>query len=56
MTTPHFNEDTLSERPALEQLKAMGYSILDGDKFDPQESEASERLSIANNVFHRRKS
>lgn len=40
-----FNEDTLSEKPALEQLKAMGYTVLPGDRFDPQELEDSERAS-----------
>jgi hypothetical protein len=39
MNTPKFNEDTLSEKPALEQLKAMGYTVLSGSRFDPQETE-----------------
>ena len=39
------NEDTLSEKPALDQLKAMGYSVISGDRFDPQEREDSERSS-----------
>jgi len=40
-----FNEDTLSEKPAIEQLKGMGYKYISGDKFDPQETEDSERTS-----------
>ncbi len=43
MTT--FNEDTLSEKPAIEQLKRMGYEFIPGDKLDPQENEDSERSS-----------
>jgi type I restriction enzyme R subunit len=40
-----FNEDTLSEKPAIEQLKRMGYLFIPGEQFDPQESEDSERSS-----------
>jgi len=40
-----FNEDTLSEKPAIEQLRRMGYEFLPGEKLDPQESESSERSS-----------
>ena len=45
MTTPKFNEDTLSEKPAIEQLKRMGYEFLTGDKLDPQETEECARVS-----------
>ncbi|MBI4802610.1 MAG: HsdR family type I site-specific deoxyribonuclease [Elusimicrobia bacterium] len=45
MTTPKFNEDTLSEKPAIEQLKRMKYEFLTGDKLDPQEAEECERTS-----------
>ena len=45
MTTPKFNEDTLSEKPAIEQLVRMGYEFVPGDKLDPQEVEDSERTS-----------
>lgn len=40
-----FNEDTLSEKPAIEQLKRMGYEFVPGDKLDPQENEDCERTS-----------
>ncbi len=40
-----FNEDTLSERPAIEQLARMGYEFIPGEKLDPQESEDCERSS-----------
>jgi hypothetical protein len=42
---PKFNEDTLSEKPAIEQLRRMGYEILTGDKLDPQETEECARVS-----------
>lgn len=45
MSRPKFNEDWLSERPALEQLGRMGYTLISGDKLDPQEAEGSERSS-----------
>ena len=41
----NFNEDTLSEKPAIEQLRRMGYEFLPGEKLDPQENENSERGS-----------
>lgn len=40
-----FNEDTLSERPAIEQLKRMGYGFVPGEKLDPQETGDCERTS-----------
>ncbi|MEI7482165.1 MAG: HsdR family type I site-specific deoxyribonuclease [Elusimicrobiota bacterium] len=45
MITPKFNEDTLSEKPAIEQLRRMGYEIITGDKLDPQETEECSRVS-----------
>jgi type I restriction enzyme R subunit len=42
---PKLNEDTLSEKPAIEQLARMGYEFIPGEKLDPQESENSERGS-----------
>jgi hypothetical protein len=46
MDTPHFNEDILSEKPALEQLKAMGCTVISGERFDPQEWGDSERTHM----------
>ncbi len=40
-----FNETTLSEKPAIEQLVGMGYAFIPGDKLDPQETESPERNS-----------
>ena len=45
MTTPKFNEDTLSEKPAIEQLLRLGYEFMPGEKLDPQEGEDCERAS-----------
>jgi len=42
---PKFNEDTLSEQPAIEQLKRLGYDYIHGDKFDPDLKEDCERTS-----------
>lgn len=42
---PSFNEDTLSEKPAIEQLVRMGYTFIPGEKLDPQEAEDCERSS-----------
>jgi len=42
---PKFNEDTLSEKPAIEQLVRMGYAFIPGEKLDPQEAEDCERTS-----------
>src|SRR5690242_1466907 len=41
----HFNEDSLSEKPAIEQLKRMGYVFIQGEKLDPQEAEECERTT-----------
>jgi type I restriction enzyme R subunit len=45
MNTPKFNEDTLSEKPAIEQLVRMEYTFIPGEKLDPQETEDAERTS-----------
>lgn len=42
---PKLNEDTLSEKPAIEQLVLMGYTFIPGEKLDPQESEDCDRSS-----------
>lgn len=42
---PKFNEDTLSERPAIEQLKRLGYEYLSGNALDPELKEDCERSS-----------
>lgn len=45
MAKPIFNEDTLSEKPAIEQLMRMGYEYLYGDALDPELHEDCERQS-----------
>lgn len=45
MSKYRFNEDTLSEKPAIEQLVRMGYQFLPGETLDPQETEECERSS-----------
>jgi type I restriction enzyme, R subunit len=40
-----FNEDTLSEQPAIEQLKWLGYIHIHGDQLDPDLIEDCERKS-----------
>ena len=42
---PKFNEDTLSETPALEQLRRLQYDYLHGDALDPELKEDGERSS-----------
>ncbi|MFH0796155.1 MAG: type I restriction endonuclease, partial [Candidatus Omnitrophota bacterium] len=42
---PKFNEDTLSETPALEQLRRLQYDYLNGDALDPELKEDGERSS-----------
>jgi type I restriction enzyme R subunit len=42
---PIFNEDTLSEQPAIEQLKRLGYDHIHGDQLDPELKEDCERTS-----------
>ncbi len=45
MTISKFNEDTLSEKPAIEQLRRMKYDFIPGEKLDPQEMGGCERDS-----------
>ena len=45
LARPRFDEDTLSEKPAIEQLVRMGYEFIPGEKLDPQEAEDCERSS-----------
>jgi type I restriction enzyme R subunit len=45
MAKPIFNEDYLSEKPAIEQLKRLGYTHLNGDELDPELKENCERTS-----------
>jgi type I restriction enzyme R subunit len=40
-----FNEDTLSEQPAIEQLKRLGYDYIHGDQLDPELKDDCERAS-----------
>ena len=40
-----FNEDTLSEQPAIEQLKRLGYDYVHGDQLDPELKDDCERTS-----------
>ena len=42
---PHFTEDTLSEQPAIEQLKRLGYEYIHGDELDPELRDDCERQS-----------
>ena len=42
---PQFNEDTLSEQPALEQLQRLKYSYIHGGEFDPEFNDRCERLN-----------
>ena len=42
---PKFTEDTLSEQPAIEQLRRLGYSYVHGDELDPELKEDCERAS-----------
>lgn len=45
MARPVFNEDNLSETPAIEQLKKLGYDYIHGDELDPEFKEKCERSS-----------
>lgn len=46
MDKKKFNEDTLSEQPAIKQLHdKLGYEYLDGDQLDPDLIENCERKS-----------
>ncbi len=54
MAKPIFNEDTLSEKPAIEQLTRMGYEYLHGDALDPELHEDCERQSRRDVVLVKR--
>jgi len=45
MAEKKFNEDTLSEKPAIDQLRRMKYEFIGGEKLDPQDAEDCERSS-----------
>jgi type I restriction enzyme R subunit len=45
MSKPIFNEDSLSEKPAIEQLKRLDYDYIHGDELDPELKERCERTS-----------
>ena len=45
MQKPIFNEDYLSEKPAIEQLVKLGYAYINGDELDPELKEKCERTS-----------
>jgi DNA replication protein DnaC len=45
MSGKKFNEDTLSEKPAIEQLKRLGYKYIHGDQLDHDLKEDCERKS-----------
>jgi type I restriction enzyme R subunit len=49
-----FNEDTLSEQPAIEQLKRYGYIHIHGDKLDPELIEKCERASRRDVILEHR--
>ncbi len=40
---PKFNEDTLSEQPAIEQLRRLKYDYIHGDELDPELKDECER-------------
>jgi len=42
---PKFNEDTLSEQPAIEQLRRLKYGYIHGDELDPELKDDCERAS-----------
>lgn len=42
---PKFTEDTLSEKPAIEQLKRLKYDYVHGDELDPELKDYCERSS-----------
>jgi len=49
-----FNEDSLSEQPAIEQLKRLGYTYVHGDKLDPDLIEDCERKSRRDIILEER--
>ena len=42
---PKFNEDTLSEQPAIAQLQRLKYHYIHGSEFDPELNDRYERVS-----------
>lgn len=49
-----FTEDTLSELPAIEQLKRLGYIHIHGDQLDPDLKEDCERKSRRDVILEER--
>jgi hypothetical protein len=45
MSGKKFNEDTLSEKPGIEQLKRLGYKYIHGDQLNPDLKEDCDRKS-----------
>jgi len=54
MTKHIFNEDVLSEKPAIEQLKRLGYAHIHGDLLDPELQEDCERKSRKDSILEER--
>jgi len=54
MSGKKFNEDTLSEKPAIEQLKRLGYKYIHGDQLDPDLKEDCERKSRRDVILEER--
>lgn len=54
MSGKKFNEDTLSEKPAIEQLKRLGYKYVHGDQLDPDLKEDCERQSRRDVILEER--
>ena len=54
MVNEKFNEDTLSEQPAIEQLKRLGYTYINGDQLDPDLIEDCERKSRRDVILEER--
>lgn len=54
MPDKKFNEDTLSEQPAIGQLKRLGYKYTHGDQLDPDLVEDCERKSRRDVILEER--
>lgn len=54
MSGEKFNEDTLSEKPAIEQLKRLGYKYIHGDQLDPDLKDDCERKSRRDVILEER--
>jgi len=54
MSGEKFNEDTLSEKPAIEQLRRLGYKYIHGDQFDPDLKDDCERKSRRDVILEER--